>query len=300
MSLRSWLGITKGRERRVKKGKKIFIICLYLMAIIGSIAFIFPFIWVVSTSLKETAQTYTFPPELIPDPVSWRNYYRIWTEIPFSLFYRNSLFVILTAPLGAVITTSLVAYPFARLRFRGRNFLFILILSTLMVPPQILIIPRFLLFKSIGWLDTLKPLIIPYCLAGAPGAAFNIFLFRQFYMTIPFELDEAAKIDGASSFGIYWRIIFPLSRPAFFAILMLSILGHWNKFIEPLVYLNSTNKFTLPLGLNFLRASFQTGGEPMQNLFMAGVSMASLPMIILFLILQRYFVRGIAITGVKG
>jgi len=230
MSLRSWLGITKGRERRVKKGKKIFIICLYLMAIIGSIAFIFPFIWVVSTSLKETAQTYTFPPELIPDPVSWRNYYRIWTEIPFSLFYRNSLFVILTAPLGAVITTSLVAYPFARLRFRGRNFLFILILSTLMVPPQILIIPRFLLFKSIGWLDTLKPLIIPYCLAGAPGAAFNIFLFRQFYMTIPFELDEAAKIDGAGMWNVLRYITLPMLKPIILVAVLLRTMDAFKWF----------------------------------------------------------------------
>lgn len=286
-----------GNTLRKKKNRQISTTCLYLIAIIGSMAFVLPFGWAISTSLKKSTQLFVFPPEWIPSPVIWQNYYRVWIEIPFASFFMNSVTVTLFAVSGAVFTSSLAAYPFARLRFRGSTFLFMLILSTLMIPPQILLIPRFLIFKNFGWIDTLKPLIVPYVLG---GSAFNIFLFRQFYKTIPFELDEAARIDGASSLRIYFNLILPLSKPVFIAISIFSTMFHWNNFIEPLVYLNSTEKFTLALGLNFFRASYDTGGEPMQQLLMAAAIMASLPLIMLFLALQRYLVRGIVMSGVKG
>jgi ABC-type glycerol-3-phosphate transport system permease component len=229
--------------------------------------------------------------------IQWQNYYTAWTSIQFGQYFQNSLIVTVLTLLGGVSSSFVVAYGFARFRFPGRNLLFALCLSTMILPPEVTIIPLFIAFKNIHWTDSLKPLIVPSFFG---GGAFSIFLLRQFILTLPFELDEAAMIDGASRLRILRDIILPNSRPALATVAIFSFIFHWNDFFGPLIFLNSPEKFTIPLGLYSLKTYAGDPGEPKDHLLMAGTVIATLPIIVIFFAAQRYFVQGIVTSGLKG
>jgi ABC-type glycerol-3-phosphate transport system permease component len=272
----------------------VSLLVTYVLLVVGGITVSIPFVWMISTSFKTLGQTFVFPPEWIPNPWVWENYVSVFQTgaVPFQLFYRNTAFITITSVLGLLLSSSLAAFAFARLRWRGKNVLFVIVLSTMMLPPQVTMIPRFIIFRRLDWIDTYKPLIIPACL----GTAFQIFLFRQFFQTIPLEMDEAARIDGASSLGIYWRIILPLSQPALMTGAIFAFQYRWNQFLEPLMYLNSQKKFTLALGLRLFQDNYATDW----NKLMAASTLAMLPVLIVFYFGQRRFIQGVVVSGVKG
>jgi len=265
---------------------------LYALICLGTAVLIIPLFWMVSSSLKSYTEILAVPPKWIPHSPQWSNYLEGWTAYPFNTFLRNSCLVTGLAVLGDLISSSLVAFGFARLKSRSSGFLFILLISTMMIPSQVIIIPRFLIFKFFGWINTLKPLFVPAFFTWP----FSVFILRQFFMTIPRELDDAARIDGCSSWRIYWNIILPLSKPALATIALFTFVGNWNNFIEPLIYISSEEKFTLPLGLILFKGR-QTGVVFHQ--LMAVSVLTVLPIIVIFLFLQNYFIRGIVLTGLK-
>lgn len=260
----------------------------------GACLFIFPLLWTVTTALKSYQQAYTYPPVWVPDPPQWGNFKEAWQILPqpFHIFVLNTYTIAALATLGTVLSCSLVAYGFARFRFRGRTPLFLVLLSTMMLPGQVTMIPVFAMWSKLGFVDTFVPLVLP---AWFGVNAFAVFLLRQFYMTLPRELDEAAMIDGCSYFGIWWRILMPLSRPALITIAILTFLGGWNNFLGPLIYLNSLDKYTVAIALNMFRDQFSVRLE----LLMAASLIHIVPVIILFFAAQRYFIKGIAMTGLK-
>ena len=270
---------------------------LYLIVTFLAALFALPLFWTVTTSLKSPTELFVFPPQLLPGAFRIENYPKAWNFVPFGSFYLNTTIVTVLGTFGAVLSSCLVAYGFARGNFPGRNMLFLVVLSTLMLPSEVTIIPKFLVFRELGWLDTLKPLIIPDFFG---GGAFNIFLLRQFFMTIPRTYDEAATVDGAGSFRILWSILLPLCVPALITAAILTFLRHWNDFLEPLIYLNSPEMLTLSLGLRHFLLSPSDGGEPKDHLLMAAVLMSAAPCVALFFVAQRYFVRGIVMSGIKG
>ncbi|NJN82572.1 MAG: carbohydrate ABC transporter permease [Caldilineaceae bacterium] len=273
---------------------------LYTLAIASSIMFLFPFFWTVSTSLKKPVELIAYPPTLLPETPQWSNYLDIWSVgmgMSFGQFFMNSAIVTGLALIGQVFTAFVVGYGFARFRFPGREFLFALCLSTLILPPHVTIIPLFVLFRNLRWIDTFLPLIVPSFFG---GGAFTIFLIRQFIMTLPIELDEAALMDGAGRLTILLRIILPNSGPVLATVAIFGFIGHWNQFLEPLIFLNSARKYTVPLGLWFLRHQEGQAGLPNDNLLMAASVLATVPIILLFFFSQKYFVRGIAMSGLKG
>ncbi|MCC6628196.1 MAG: carbohydrate ABC transporter permease [Chloroflexi bacterium] len=269
----------------------------YGMALLLTVFFFGPFLWTVLSSLKSPQEIVTFPPTFLPEEWRWQNYSRAWNMVPFATFYLNSIIVCVLAVVGQVISATLVAFGFARFRFPGRNMLFTLVLATLIVPWEVTIVPSFLLWKQFGQLDTLVPLWLP---AWFGGGAFYIFLLRQFFLTLPREFDEAAKIDGASSIQTLWLVLLPLMRPAMTTVAILSFLQHWQEFIQPLIYLNTPTNFTVSLGLRYFQTAPTDGSEPKEHLLMAGTIIAAIPCIILFFAAQRYFVRGIVMSGIKG
>jgi ABC-type glycerol-3-phosphate transport system permease component len=223
----------------------------------------------------------------------------VFELIPYRLFFANTLLISLVASFGQVISASLVGYGFARFTFVGRDALFMLVLSTIMLPPELTLIPTFLVFKELGWIDTYLPLIGP-CFFG--GGAFTIFLFRQFFLTIPRELDDAAHIDGAGHLRVWWSVIAPLSLPAFAAATIVSFLSHWNDFFHPLIYLNTLHKFTLSIGITAFKTGTAGGAlyEPRDQLLMAATVMMAAPIIVVFFVAERYFIQGIVMSGIKG
>ncbi len=265
----------------------------YTLLIILGVAVMLPFLWTLSSSLKPPGAGIRFPPEFIPKQFVWDNYPHVFRLIPFLTFFKNSVIVTSLAVIGEVLSASLVAYSFARLRFPGRDALFVLVLATMMIPYPVTMVPTFIMFKLLHLVNTFLPLILPSYF----GPAFSIFLLRQFFLTINLELDEAAKVDGASEFLIYRRIILPLSKPALATVAIFSFMYNWNDFLNPLIYLSDNNMYTLALGVNFLR-SFRGGGE--LSLQMAASVMFVAPCIILFFIAQRFIVQGIVTTGIKG
>jgi multiple sugar transport system permease protein len=275
-------------------------VILYIVTIALSIMFMFPFFWTVTTSLKKPVELIAFPPTIFPETPQWITYTQIWglgQGINFGSFFLNSAIITVSALIGQLISAFLVGYGFARFRFPGREVLFAMCLSTLILPPHVTIIPLFVLFRELHWIDTFLPLIVPSFFG---GGAFTIFLVRQFIMTLPIELDEAALMDGASRLGILWRIILPNSGPVLATVAIFGFIGHWNQFLEPLIFLNSARKYTVPLGLWFLRTQEGQAGLPKDNMLMAGATLATLPIIIVFFFSQKYFVRGIAMSGLKG
>ncbi|MCC7369320.1 MAG: carbohydrate ABC transporter permease [Chloroflexi bacterium] len=269
----------------------------YAVAIVLTLFFVGPFYWTVASSLKTPAEIATFPPVFVPAQLRFDNYARAWTKVPFLDFYTNSLIVTVLAVSGQVLSACMVAYGFARFQFPFRNTLFMLVIATLIVPWEVTIIPSFLLYKWLGWLDTLKPLIVPSWFGGSP---LYIFLLRQFFMSIPRDLDEAAEMDGANSFRILWQILVPLCAPALTTVAIFSFLQHWNEFIQPLIFLNSETNFTVSLGLRLFQTAPADPGEPKEHLLMAAAVIASAPCIALFFAAQRFFVRGIVMSGIKG
>jgi multiple sugar transport system permease protein len=269
----------------------------YALALLLTVFFFGPFLWTVLSSLKTPQEIVTYPPTFLPEAWQWNNYVRAWNMVPFATFYTNSIIVCVLAVTGQVISATLVAYGFARFRFPGRGILFTLVLATLIVPWEVTIVPSFLLWKQLGQLDTLVPLWLP---AWFGGGAFYIFLLRQFFLTLPREFDEAAKIDGASSLQTLWLVLLPLMRPAMTTVAILSFLQHWQEFIQPLIYLNTPTNFTVSLGLRYFQTAPTDGSEPKEHLLMAGTVIAAIPCVILFFAAQRYFVRGIVMSGIKG
>jgi multiple sugar transport system permease protein len=294
--------LSRRRTQRVVRGEKprrtlMQTILLYLLTGTLGLMFTGPFLWTLTTSLKTPYEILQYPPSLLPVRPQFANYLETWRTIDFGTFTKNSLYVTILSVIGSISSSALVAYGFARYRFPGRNFLFILCLSGMMLPPQVTIIPLFMVFRAVRWIDTFKPLIVPSFLG---GGAFNIFLLRQFFMTLPLELDEAATIDGASKLTIFLRIMLPLSGPALASAAIFSFGANWNSFLQPLIFLNSKSKFTLPLGLTYLVQQPYDPGLPKDHLMMAAAVLTTLPMLILFFSGQKYFVRGIVTTGIKG
>ncbi len=265
-----------------------------VLIVIGAVIFLIPFVWMVRTSLMSMGEIFLLPIRWIPHEILWGNYAETLTAIDFGLYFRNSVFVTAFGVVGSVLTSSMVAFAFARLRAPGKDPLFIVLLATMMLPYVVTLVPVYLLFRSLRWLDTYAPLIVPQWLG---GGAFYIFMLRQFFMTMPMELDDAAKIDGCGFFGIYWRLAVPLSKPALATVGIFSFYGNWNDFMGPLIYLNSMDKFTLPLGLQFFVNIRQ---QTQWNLLMAASVMVLTPCLVLFFSGQRFFVQGIALTGLKG
>jgi ABC-type glycerol-3-phosphate transport system permease component len=279
--------------RRVSGGDAVYYAVMSVLALV----FMFPFLWTVSSSLKTPQELFNFPPPLFPAAPQFRNYAVVLSTVPFLQWTLNSLFIVVAASIGTILSASLVAYSFARFKYRGRDLIFMLTLATMMLPAQVTLIPQFILFHQIGWIDTLYPLWVPFWFG---GAGFYIFLLRQFLMSIPPDLDEAALIDGASYLRVWSTILLPLCKPAMATVAVISFISHWNEFNTPLVYLNTESKFTVALGLNFFRNIPEMGGQPMQHLLMAGSVMAIAPCLLLFFSAQRYFVQGIVLSGLKG
>ena len=274
--------------------RKIVIrVITYSLLIILSIIFIFPLAWMVSTSLKTDAQVVRFPPEWIPHPIDWGNYLEAIRLMSFFRSLKNSCIVAFSTIIGALLSSSLVGYGFSRLEWKGKNFFFVLLLSTMMIPYAVTMVPLFVIFKKLGWLNSFKPLIIPFFF----GTPFYIFLLRQFFMTIPMDLSDAAKIDGCSELGIYWKIILPLAKPALALVIIFQFIGCWNDFLGPLIYLNDPEKYTLALALQAIRAGqFYLDWA----VLMAASSLVTFPILILFFFTQRYFIEGVTLTGMKG
>ncbi len=267
---------------------------LIVIALVSSI----PLLWMITTSLKEKGKEFRFPPELLPNPIALNNYIDVWPLTGIHVFFLNSVMVTVLATIGTVLTCSMVAFGFARIQFPGRSFLFVLMLSTMMLPGIVTLVPQFVLFRYVGWIDTPFPLIVPFWFG---GGAFFIFLVRQFMLQLPRELDEAALADGASYFRIWWNILLPLSGPALAAVAIFSTQAHWNEFLAPLIFLNSEKWRTLALALrSFLVDQSAFGAVPQWNLLMASGVIMLLPILVLFFSAQRYFIRGVALTGLTG
>ena len=271
-------------------------ILAYLALGLAAFTMLVPFLWMLSTSLKTAAATFVYPPQWISSPLVWENYVDVFRALPFGRYMLNTAFVAGTVTVLQIAVASLAAFAFARLRFPGRDALFLAYLATLMVPGQVTIIPDFLIVRTLGWIDTYQGLIIPQVFAGSPSSAFATFLLRQFFMGIPRELVEAARIDGATTFGIFRRIIMPLSSPVLATLGVFTFTGQWNNFLWPLIIVNDDNLRTLTVGLRALVGEFTVDYQ----LLMAGTVMSLIPMVLAFVFLQRYFVRGIALTGLGG
>ncbi|GAB6086560.1 carbohydrate ABC transporter permease [Alkaliphilus crotonatoxidans] len=262
----------------------------YVVLSLGAFIMIIPFIWMISTSLKTGGATMTLPPRLIPESISWDNYIRVTNAFPMKRFLLNSVIVSVFSTLGQLLFCSMAAYAFARLRFKGRDTLFLIYLATLMIPSQVTMIPQFILMKHLNWLDTYRGLILP-----GVFSAFGTFLLRQFFLSIPRSLEEAAFIDGAGHFRVYWQLILPLSKPALATLGVFSFMQSWNNFLWPLIIVSQREYMTLPLGLSMLQGRWETDW----NLMMAGVVISVIPIISVYLFAQRYFIEGITLSGLK-
>ncbi len=278
---------------RLKLARAMSGIIWHGVVISGALVFAVPFVWMVSTSLKEQSQIFAFPPQFIPRPVMWQNYAEALLRQPFGLYTLNTTWVTLTGMVGHLASCSLVAFGFARLRFPGRNVLFLLVLSTLMVPVYVVMIPNFVLFRMLGWVDTFWPLIAPAFFATNPV---YIFLLRQYFLSIPREIDEAARLDGCSTWRVYAEIILPMSTPALGAVAIMIFVARWNWFLEPLIYIHHQERYLLSIGLSFFRGEHGS----LWHLLMAASTVTMLPCLALFFFFQRMFIQGIVITGVKG
>ena len=274
------------------KGSKLERLSIYLIVACGGTLMIVPFLWMLSTSLKTTVQSMAFPPEWWPQPFVWENYIRIYEHMPFFTFLFNSSKIVFFVLIGQLATCSMAGYAFAKLRFPGRKALFLILLSTMMIPAEVTLIPVFVIMKYLGWINTHYALIVPAFF----GSVFGTFLLRQFFLGLPNDLEDAARIDGCSPFGIYWRIMLPLAKPSLATLAIFTFMGTWNDFMRPLIYLSDMDKMTLPVGLALL-ANHQDIRIP---LIMAGAMLSLLPILILYVFGQKYFVRGIALTGMKG
>lgn len=282
------LSASQRRERRVQH------LATHLVLLLGAVVILFPMAWMLSTSLKAPDQVKQFPPIWIPKPIVWENYINAVTifPVPFLLFVWNSFYLSLGNVIGSIVSNTIVAFAFARLRFRGSKILFLLVLSTMMLPQQVTMIPLFILFSKLGWINSYKPLIVPQFFANA----FYVFMLRQFFTTIPRDLDDAARIDGCGILGLFWRIILPLAMPAVGIVAIFEFTGSWNWFLGPLIYLSKMETFPLALALSYLNATYRV----LWSELMVVSFIAMLPPLLLFFIAQKAYIQGIVVTGVKG
>lgn len=280
--------------RQRKRNKVLHASFVYGILVVLSFIFLLPFIWMVLTAVKSAQEAAYFPPTIIPQDLRLANFYEAWThkDMRFSLWLWNTVYVSGTVLIGVLITSSLCAYGFARIKFWGRDFWFMVTIASVMLPPQVTLIPLYVLFFKIGWLNSFKPLVIP---AWFGGGALNIFLLRQFFMQIPTELEDAAYIDGANRMQIWWYIFLPLSLPALLTVAIFTFQGTWNDFFGPLIYLTGRDKYTLALGMNLFNSQY---GSEVQFM-MAIAFIMTVPMIIVFFLAQRYFIGGIVLSGVN-
>jgi multiple sugar transport system permease protein len=280
----------RARARRRRRGAAARKGLAYLLLGLLAALALLPFFWMVSTSLKNIDQVFLFPPQWLPNPVKWSNYSDLWDALPIDRWIWNSVYITVLAVAGKLVLASTAAYAFARLRFPGRDLIFYLYLTALMIPWEVTLIPGFILIRQLGWVDTHRALIIP-----SMGDVFGTFLLRQYFMGIPRELEEAARIDGAGYLRTFLTIIVPLSLPALAVVAVLGFIGVWNAFIWPLVMLNTPENFTLPVGLQLLNSQHSTDW----TLLMAGDVIALIPVVVVYLLAQKYFVEGITLTGLK-
>jgi len=263
----------------------------HVLLIAGGLIMVVPFFWMLSTSLKAPGKTFVFPPQWIPDPVVLRNYADMWTALPFGTFFLNSVKIATLSTIGQLVACSISAFAFSVLVFRGRDTLFLILVGTLMIPYQVTLIPTFILYSKIGWVGTHLPLWVP----AFWGGAFGTFLIRQFYKTIPLELAESARIDGANIFQIFWNIYVPLSGVALATLAIFTFMWSWNDLLNPLIYLREMSRLTLTAGLSFFQNQY--GGK--WTLMMAGAMVSIFPILVIFFTAQKYFIQGIAMTGLK-
>ncbi len=279
------------RGKHVQKAIKD--VLAFTILTLGAILFVAPFFWMLSSALK--LPQHVFSPNWIPNPVAWNNFPDALTSVPFHIYFKNSAIIAVASTAGTVLSASLVAYSFARLRWPGRDTWFAIILATMMLPGVVTMIPTYILFSRLHWVNTFLPLTVP---AFFGGGAFNIFLLRQFFRTIPMELSEAARIDGASELRIWWQIIMPLAQPALATVIIFAFNGAWQDYMGPLIYLSSEDRYTLQLGLTMFKAG--GGGIPMWHWMMAASLVVMLPVLVVFFVGQKYFVEGVTLTGIKG
>jgi multiple sugar transport system permease protein len=266
-------------------------ISAHLVLLTGAITMILPFLWTLSTSLKQIGEVFVFPPAFFGEEIRWDNYWRISDRFPFDTYLLNSIKITIIVTLAQLITSSMAGFVFARLRFRYRDVLFGLYLATMMVPAQVTLIPNFIIMRHYNLIDTHWSLVLP-----ALVSAFGTFLLRQFFLTIPASLEDAAKMDGCTPFGVYWRIFVPLSKPAMATLGVFVFMGTWNDFLAPLVYINTQSKMTLPLGLASMQGMYSTDWP----VLMAGTVITILPLIVVFLLAQDFFIKGVTLSGLKG
>lgn len=297
-AMRSVLQVGGRRRRRPQEvgGRRLTRGAMFVVLALGALVMLAPLVWLVRSALMTDAQIFINPPQWIPDPLTWENFPEALTAQPFARYFLNTMIIEVVVVTGTVLTCSLTAFSFARLRWRGRNVVFGLLLTGVMLPYAVTLIPTFVGWAALGALDTFIPLTLPAWFAGAGGGVFNIFLFRQFFLTIPYEMDEAAYIDGANPWQVFVRIIMPLSKPVVVVVVIFTFIGVWNDFLGPLLYLTSSDNFTLALGL----ATFQSTYTAQWGLLMAASLVVILPIVVLFFVLQRYFVEGVTLTGIKG
>ena len=284
------IAVAKNRARTERIQK----LMVYAILIAGAVIVLFPFLWTFSTSLKTPDQVYQIPPKLIPEPAAPENYNRVLNERPFGRWMLNSFFVVAVSTVGTLLSCSLTAFAFSRLRWPLRDKLFLVLLATMMLPDQVTLIPTFIIFKQLGWVNTYFPITLPAWFA---RNAFYVFLLRQFFMTIPLDLDDAARMDGAGHFQVYWRIILPMSKPALGVAALMFAQFKWREFLAPLIYLNRSESYTAAIGLRtFMDETHGTDWE----LMMAANILFMIPVVIVFFFTQRYMIQGVVITGVKG
>jgi multiple sugar transport system permease protein len=271
-------------------------IIIYGLLLAGVAIVMIPFLWMISTSLKDASELFVFPPQWVPDPIRWNNYPEAWNALPFNRFLANTLFMTILAMFAEIVSAAIVAYGFARFRFPGRNVLFIILLSTMMLPGILTRIPTFIMWRELDRIDTFTPLTVGAWFAWGPSF---IFLLRQFFMTIPRDIEEAATLDGANVIQIFSQIMLPLVKPALLAIAVLSFQGNWNNFEGALIYLSTLEKYPMVLGLQFFGASLSREA-PQWHLMMAMATMMAAPILVLFFFAQRYFIEGLTVGAVKG
>ncbi len=282
------------RLRRAKRLRRMInVLLIYLIAATGAIIFVMPFLWMLSTSLKASNEIFVFPPRWLPSSLHFENYAEALDMLPFGRYLANTLFIVIGNILGNLFSCTLAAYGFARLRAPGKNILFLLMLGTMMLPLWVTLIPQYIMFSSIGWSNGFAPLMVPAWF----GWPFFIFLLRQFFMTIPQELEEAARLDGATTLGILWYIFLPLAKPALATVVVLAFIGNWNNFLTPLVYLRDSDLHTISIAINRFRGQY---GGTNYNYMMAISVLAVLPVLTIFFFAQRYLIQGIVMTGSKN
>lgn len=272
--------------------KKMSLALAYMVAVAGAVLFLLPLFWMISSSLKPNYQVLEFPPRWLPDPVQWSNYPEALTYVPFGRYALNTLVISVLSIVGHVFSCTIVAYGFARLRAPGKDVLFVVLLATMMLPYPVTMIPIYIGFNTLGWINTIWPLVVPTFF----GNPFYIFLLRQFFMTIPRDLEEAAQIDGANTLQTIWHVLLPVMRPALATVAVFGFQAAWTDFLQPLIYLHDQTKYTISLGLSFFRSSY----DVRWSYLMAASFVTMLPMVIVFFVAQRSFIEGITLTGIKG